>query len=495
MKKRILLIQPRTGSWDAMSMRFPESLLAVAAVPRAKGYEVDLLDQRLDRKWKTTLARLLAREPVLVGITSMTGEQIGHMLDILGFIKGISSLPTVLGGIHATLLPEQSVMCPFIDIVCQGEGDFTLYEIAENLYEKKSLHNVKGIYFKESGSVVYTGKREPIKDLDILPMPPYELLSMDKYSTFEIGKGRSATVFTSRGCPYRCKFCASPVASPTWRAFSVKRVMDNVKLLQERYNVSNIYFQDDNLAGSLSRFKDLVSQLASMERKIQWGTLGIRADAICKLTEEDIRLVFESGCHNLDIGVESGNPRVNKFIKKDESLDLIIEANRKLLSYPIKAKYTFMVGFPTETEKEVRDSVDFAIKLCGDNKNAYALFFVFAPVFGTEFFTLALEYGFKKPESLEEWRYLTLDRWLEKYPSWLNSRQIKKLQALSFVSYFANKNVSYKFTRLYLKIIFFLYHPVARFRFKRQFFFLFIEGFLQKFIFGLKSFIGKSLYR
>jgi len=139
MKKRILLIQPRTGSWDAMSMRFPESLLAVAAVPRAKGYEVDLLDQRLDRQWKATLVKLLAREPVLVGVTSMTGGQIGHMLDILGFIKRISSVPTVLGGIHATLLPEQSVMHPFVDIVCQGEGDFTLYEIAENLYEKKAL--------------------------------------------------------------------------------------------------------------------------------------------------------------------------------------------------------------------------------------------------------------------------------------------------------------------------------------------------------------------
>ncbi|MDP6686241.1 MAG: cobalamin-dependent protein, partial [Candidatus Omnitrophota bacterium] len=258
MEKRIVLIQPKTGTWDAMSMRFPESLLAVAALPRQKGYKVDLLDQRLDKKWRNTLTQLLKKEPILVGITSMTGEQIGYMLDILRFVKGISTVPTILGGIHATLLPKQSILDPAIDIVCVREGDFTLYEIAESLYEKKRLHDIKGIYFKENGSIVYTGERDIIKNLDVLPMPPYDLLSMDRYSTFQIAKGNSATLFTSRGCPYRCRFCASPVVSPTWRAFSVDRVMENIRLLQQKYDVSNIYFQDDNMAGSLSRFKELI---------------------------------------------------------------------------------------------------------------------------------------------------------------------------------------------------------------------------------------------
>ncbi|NQT75356.1 MAG: B12-binding domain-containing radical SAM protein [Candidatus Omnitrophica bacterium] len=493
MSKRILLIQPRTGSWDVMSMRFPESLLAVAAVPRQKGYEVDLLDQRLDRRWKTTLVKLLSKKPVLVGITSMTGEQIGYMLDVLRAVKRVSSVPTVLGGIHATILPRQSVEHPLVDVVCEGEGDIALYEIAEALYEKKDLYDVKGIYFKKEGSVIYTGKRDMIKDLDSLPMLPYEILSMDRYSVFEIGKGRSATVFTSRGCPYRCKFCASPVVSPTWRPFSVKRVMENVKLLQERYGMSNIYFQDDNLAGSLSRFRELIGRLASMDKKIRWGTLGIRADAIDKLTDDDMKILLESGCHDLDIGVESGSQRVNKFIGKDESLDTIASANKKLAHYPIIAKYTFMAGFPTETEREVGESVNFAINLCRENKNAYTLFFVFAPIVGTEFYKLALEYGFKEPKGLEEWRYLQLDGWLEKYPNWLNKKEIKRVQALSFVSYFANQNVSYKFTKLYMRIIFLLYHPIARFRFRNQFFFLFIEGFLHRAIFGIKSFVERVL--
>ena len=495
MSKRIILIQPRTGSWDAMSMRFPDSLLAVAAIPKQKGYEIDILDQRLDNKWKTTLTGLIAKGPILIGITSMTGEQIGYMTDILKFIKGISSIPTVLGGIHATLLPGQSAMYPFIDIVCEGEGDFTLYEIAESLYEKRSLHSIKGIYFKEGGKVAYTGKRDIIKDLDMLPMPPYELLSMDRYSTFDIGEGRSATVFTSRGCPYRCKFCASPVTNPTWRGFSVNRVMENIKLLQERYNVSNIYFQDDNLAGSLHRFKELIYRMSGMDKKIKWGTLGIRADAICRLDKGDLDCLYESGCHNLDIGVETGSPRVNKFIRKDEGLDIIMEANKRLAPYPIKAKYTFMIGFPTETEKEVRESVDFAISLTKANKNAYTLFFVFAPIVGTEFYNLALEYGFKEPGDLEEWRYLQFDGWLEKYPNWLNRNEVKRLEALSFVSYFANQNVIYKFTKLYLKIIFLLYHPIARFRFRKRFFFLFIEDYLKKAIFRTRSFIERIFYR
>lgn len=495
MTKRIILIQPKTGSWDVMSIRFPESLLAIAAIPKQKGYEIDILDQRLDKNWKNTLANLLAKDPILAGLTSMTGEQIGYMADILKFIKSISSVPAVLGGIHATLLPMQSVMHPFVDIVCEGEGDFTLYEIAEKLYERKNLDNVRGIYFKRGEEIIYTGKRDIIKDLDILPIVPYELLSMDRYSTFDIGEGKSATVFTSRGCPYKCKFCASPVANSAWRGFSINRVLENIKLLQNKYDVSNIYFQDDNLAGSLPRFKELIYRMSQMDRKIKWGTLGIRADAICRLEKKDLDCLFESGCHNLDIGVESGSPRVNKFIRKDESLETITEANKKLAPYPIKAKYTFVVGFPTETEKEVNESIDFAINLTAVNKNTYALFFVFVPIVGTEFYNLALQYGFKEPGSLEEWRYLQFDGWLEKYPNWLNKREVKRLQSLSFVSYFANQNVSYKFTKGYLKLIFVLYHPIASFRFREKFFFLFIEDYLQKTIFWIKEKIEKVFYR
>jgi hypothetical protein len=153
-----------------------------------------------------------------------------------------------------------------------------------------------------------------------------------------------------------------------------------------------------------------------------------------------------------------------------------------------------MAGFPTESEKEVKESVDFAVSLCKANKHVYTLFFAFVPIMGTEFYKIALEYGFKEPKALEEWRYLQFDGWLEKYPNWLSKKDVRKIQALSFVSYFANRNVSYKFTKLYLKIIFFLYHPIAKFRFRRQFFFLFLENFLQKTIFGIKSFIEKRFY-
>jgi len=493
--KRILLIQPRTGTWDTMSIRFPESLLAVAAVPSVKGYKIDLLDQRLEKNWKTKLTGFLAKNPILVGLTSMTGEQIGHMIDIINFIKTVSPVPIVFGGIHAILLPKQSCAHPYIDIVCEGEGDFTLYEIAESLREKKSLHNVKGIYFKEDGEIIYTGKRDIINDIDILPMPPYEILSVDRYRTFEIGQGGSATVFTSIGCPFKCKFCAAPVLRPKWRSFSVERVMDNIQFLQKEYNISNIYFQDDNIAGSLSRFRKLICQMANMDKKVKWGAMGIRADAICRLAKEDFDILLESGCHNLDIGVESGSRRINNFVNKGESLEHIIEANNKLASYPIKVKYTFMIGFPTETEKEVRESIDFATSLCKTNLNAYVLFFIFVPVKGTEFYNLAIEYGFKEPKSLEEWKHLQYEKWHEKYPSWLNDKEIKRCRAVSFVSYFANDNVKYKFTSLPLKIIFTLYNPIAKIRFRKQFFLFFVESYVQESIFKIKSFIEKKLYR
>jgi len=99
----------------------------------------------------------------------------------------------------------------------------------------------------------------------------------------------------------------------------------------------------------------------------------------------------------------------------------------------------------------------------------------------------ALQYGFKEPDHVEAWRDLQFDGWLEKYPNWLSKKEIKRLQALSFVSYFANRNVRYKFTNFYMKLIFTLYHPIASFRFRKKLFGLFIEGYIQKGIFWIKE--------
>lgn len=486
MKVDALLIQPKTGTWDTMSLRVPESLLAISAVPIKHGYGVAILDQRIEKRWKEKLEDCLNQKPFCVGITSMTGEQLKHAMEIMDFIKAKSDVPIIFGGSHATLLPEQTLKYKNVDIVVVGEGDYTFYELLESFKNNEDPQYVKGIFYKKNGKIYSTGPRDIVKDLDTLPDYDYSLIKIDKYETFDLNKGgQSISIMTSRGCPHRCKFCAIPIIYPVWRGYSVKRVIEKIKKLQRDYNIFNFYFQDDNLGANPTRFIDLVISLSDLDKKIKWGTLGIRADTIARFSDKELELIYKSGCHNLDIGVETGSKRVNKFINKGEEIETIINSNKRLAKFPIKLKYTFIIGFPTETKQERNESIDLALKLQKDNSNAYTLIFPFTPIMGTDFFDLAINYGFKQPQSLEEWADLRFDDWLEKYPSWLSKKEISEIETISLVSYFANKNVSYKFARPFLKILLLLYNPIAKFRFKKKFFKFSIELRLRQFFFAL----------
>jgi radical SAM superfamily enzyme YgiQ (UPF0313 family) len=461
----------------------PEAMLAITAVPAKFNYKVVILDQRIEKKWKEKLSAYLAKKPLCVGVTSITGEQLKYAIEIIDFVKSISDVPVVFGGPHATLLPEQSVQYKNIDIVAVGEGDYTFYEILECLKNKKDLQCVKGIFYKKNGEIVRTSPREQIKELDTLPDYPYFLANPNKYTALELGEDKFVTMMTSRGCPHRCKFCVVPIFYPFWRGWSVPRVMEKIKKLQQDYGISNFYFQDDNIASNLSRFIELITEISKLDKKIKWGTLGIRADSIERLSDEQLELVYKSGCHDLDIGVETGSGRVNKFINKNEEIETIINSNRRLAKYPIILKYTFVIGLPTETKREREESVDLALRLNKENPHSYSLFFPFTPIAGTDFFNLAVEYGFKKPETLEAWGDLRVEDWLEKYPSWLSKKDIGEIETICFVSYFANKNVAYKFTRPLVKIALWLYNPIAKFRLKNKFFGFCVELKIRKFLF------------
>jgi len=491
MKVDTVLIQPKTGAWDAMSLRVPESLLAVSAIPVKHGYNVIILDQRIEKNWKEKLESYLKDNPLCVGITSMTGEQLKYAMEIMEFIKSKSNVPIVFGGPHATLLPEQSIKHKKIDIIVFGEGDYTFYELLDSLKHKKDLKHIKGIYYKENGRVYHTEPREIVRNLDDLPDYLYSLIDIDKYETFDLNGGKSISMMTSRGCPHRCKFCVIPVMYPLWRGYSVKKVIEKIKKLQQDYDISNFYFQDDNLGANPIRFVELITKLSKIDKKIKWGTLGIRADTIKLLTDEQLELMYKSGCHDLDIGVETGSRRVNQFINKGETIETIIDSNRRLAKFPIKLKYTLIIGFPTETKQEIIETVNLALLLQKENLHAYTLLFPFTPIMGTDFFNLAIEYGFKKPQSLEEWTNIRVDDWLEKYPSWLSKREIIEIEEIGLVSVFANRNVAYKFARPLLKILLLLYNPIARFRFKNKFFRFPIELKLRRFVFAIRDKLSK----
>ncbi|WP_460019663.1 B12-binding domain-containing radical SAM protein [Magnetospira thiophila] len=495
-----------------MSLRYPESLLAVASVPVSKGYDTVLVDQRVSDDFEGDLARAVGPETVVFGVTAITGEQIKYALKVSRLLKEkYPRIPVCWGGIHATLVPEQTASHELVDYVVVGDGEYVFCELFERLRDGQSLEDLRGLVYKtgdadlvstagqlerqavgKKDSYIYVrknGSADVIRDMDALPPIPYELLQLDKYNVFHVdGNFRSATLNTSRGCPFRCKFCSDPVINEgRWRGYSAEVVIKKVRELYDRYGVRMVYFQDDYFPGSKKRFISILNGLAEFGRDLKWSTLGIRADTLSKLTDEEWDLLWRSGCHSLEVGIESGNERVLKALSKGETLEEMRVVNERLANYDIKVKYTLIVGFPGESEAEIKDSLKFAADLEAVNPHAYCLIFNFMPIIGTPFYHDALAEGFKEPQTLEEWAYMDFDKWLQHYQGWAAKDKIGWLQAVNFVSYFHNKNVGYKFGNSpLLRFCFMLYHPVARWRFNHSFYDYCFEIKLQRFLVATK---------
>lgn len=465
-KKNIVLVQPRTGHWDLAGARPPDSLLSIAAAPLRAGYNIKIIDQRIDRNWEQTLRREL-KDALVFGTTSMTGPQIRYALEASKLVKSISSVPVVWGGVHASLLPEQTVQNDFIDIVLKGEGDFAFLELIRAI-EGNSLDTVKGIYFKRDGKVVRTAERDLIKNLDDLPDWPYELIEIDRYYGFNIAQGRSITLMTSRGCPFRCAFCYNTVYyNNTWRGMSAKRAVQLISNVVQKYGVRNIFFEDDNFSANVSRFEEIVNRILEEKLRVSWGLLGTRVNTLKRMSDELLAKTVKAGCVNIDVGIESGSERLLNLVSKDMNIADALEVNKRLRKYFDKTKYTFIMGMPTETEEELLSTVKLATRLSKDNPNALPMFFTYCAYPGTRLYDIAIEQGFREPKKLEDWADINFETAVYRYP-WLDKRRIKMMMNYGFTSMFVSSNASYKIQSPMFRVLARLYQPLAKLRFEHN---------------------------
>ena len=197
-------------------------VLSVATPVSRAGYEVQILDQRIEPQWRRVLETALAGGLLCVGVSSMTGPQLRHALEVSRLVKEHGDIPVVWGGIHPSLLPEQTLENEYIDIVVQGEGEETFLELVQALAGRTSLQSVRGIWYKDNGHIRQTDAR-PVLDLNTQPPLAYDLIESRKYIRVMSGV-EHLNFFTSRGCPHRYTFCFNtPFNNQSWRALAEQR--------------------------------------------------------------------------------------------------------------------------------------------------------------------------------------------------------------------------------------------------------------------------------
>lgn len=434
---QVVLFFPKTG-WDykGVSVHLPLAVLFVAAPLVARGYRVQIIDQRVDPDWQQTLTLALRQGEVrAVGISSMTGAQILGGLSASELVKRVApDVPVVWGGVHASLMPQQTISDERVDAIVNGDGEDPFLEIVQAIEAGRSLSAIAGVYSKEGGRVVGGGGARAYPDIEDLPRLPYDLIDVPSYVTSNTMGKRDLIAQTSRGCPHECTFCYDVAfAERTWRAWSPTRVVAELTELVQRYGLNAVHFQEDNFFVSKKRAGDIAELILKAGLDVEIRT-NCRADYIATWEPSYLELLRRAGFVELFIGVEAGTDHVLRELIKGTTVDEVRLVNLKLRDADIAPKFSFMAGFPFESLTDVKSTLRLMVELSERNpKTRTSQLQLFCAYPGTPLYDEFVKRGVSFPQSLEGWGDVNFNR--IDYP-WLSPSDRKFLEAASLFSFF-----------------------------------------------------------
>ncbi len=352
----------------------PLGLLYLASIFEEQGVPVGLCDELLNEDVR---ARIDTMKPGdLVGV-SVTSPLVARTAEIVAYARE-RGCRTVIGGPHVSAMPRESLAATGAEAAVVGEGE----ETVRDFLREGSWRDVPGAIFVRDGQIHDNGPRAHIEELDALPLPARHLIRWEHYQrTCELGfvveKGQGWThIIGSRGCPYRCTFCAShTVHGRRVRMRSVEKIIEEIRITHDRWGVRNFTFSDDNFVQSEQRTQAFCRALLASGLSIRWSCL-----TRVGLSAPTLALMKRAGCVLITFGVESGSPEVLKRLKKQIDLDQVLATFRQARRLGIKTKSSFMVGLPGEGEAEFEESVRFAIQL----RPSYLWLAIMLPFPGTE---------------------------------------------------------------------------------------------------------------
>lgn len=350
---KIALTRPK---YDSHLITPPIGLGYISAYLKKNSHETKIIDGlNLDLTNEQIVEE--CRDYDLVGIFAMSA----FFLEVIDLSRKLKQADkkVVIGGPHATCLPILTLKETNADFVIMGEGEETFLELVNGL-ENNNLTNIPGLVTNETKDIT---ERPFIKSLDELPFPDWEQMDPRKYKKAPHGalikNFPVAPITTTRGCPYNCKFCASPkIWKRTIRYRSPDNVIEEIKYLINNFGVKEIHFEDDNLTLKREHIENICQKIIDNKIKISWACPnGVRADTI---DMDLLNLMKKSGCYYLAFGFESGNQEILNNINKETTLDKLKQAAILANKVGIMTQGFFIFGLPDETKETIQETINFA---------------------------------------------------------------------------------------------------------------------------------------
>ena len=361
----ILLIHPFAN--ESNTNYPPMGLLSIASYLQVNTeHNIKLFDLRAKKTpIEEKLPDIKSFKPDVVGVSGLPIEWSGtrKVLDTLHSALD-SNVVFVAGGPHATVFKRMVLEKTPVKYIVRNEGEVTFLELLSALETGKDPQNIPGLFIKgTNGEVIETAVREFIDSLDTLPFPAYDLLNLNDY--FEnphihgnlYKHNRVLPIFTSRGCPFHCHYCCHMMGFK-YRARSPESVLKEIDWLVNTYGVQELQIEDDTFNLDIKRAKKIMRDIISRNYNLAFTfPSGIRAE----LVDEELMDLFRlAGVYRIHYGLETITPRIQKLINKQYDIRKINNTIELTSSAGIGSHGFFMMGFPTETEREIRQTIDYA---------------------------------------------------------------------------------------------------------------------------------------
>jgi radical SAM superfamily enzyme YgiQ (UPF0313 family) len=343
----------------------PLGLLYMATLLNEQGAETSILDQPAKNySNQETVEWIIREDPDIVGFSGLSTSGKNAALMSTQVKKRNPNISIVFGGPYATFNSKRVLTkYPSVDIVVKGEGESTIIELVDVLESSRPLKGVDGITYREGNFLVSTPDRRLLEDLDSLPFPDRRLLDGEYHSEISgvnIAVNKFTSVISSRGCPYRCRFCScTKLCKGRWRARSVDNTLEELHYLASE-GFKQFIFVDDCFTLVPKRTIEICVRMRKEGLDFEWICEG-RVD---RNSNKIMKELSRAGCKILYLGIESANQRIlnyyQKMITPQQSLEAVKRARKAGIDLIIG---TFILGAPDETREEIKNTLDFAKKL------------------------------------------------------------------------------------------------------------------------------------
>lgn len=411
---KILLIDPPFKSFAGIfSLYFPLGLTYVAGAAKKAGHDCKILDMdaaepkegslNFTREYESynsyiqalnapehptwQLLRRLVKQhnPDLIGITALT-TKFGSAIQTARFCKQVlPQVPIVMGGAHASTMPDLCMQIDEVDYVLRGESDESFPALLEALQNRCSFAEVGSLSWRNQGKVEHNPDLAFAENLDELALPDRSaLLNPENYSSEDMG-----VILTSRGCPFRCSYCFHMWEKKV-RYRSPASVIEEILEVHRQYGTTQFSIKDDSFTVQKKHVLALCEAFKKLPFKLTFNCT-TRVDL---LDEELLTAMKESGCAQVSLGIESGSASVLKETDKDITLDQVLKAAEMLNRHRLFWTGYFMIGLPRETEEDIKKTMQFLKKV----KPFYGGLGVYNPFPRTKLFSQGVELGLLDPQ-------------------------------------------------------------------------------------------------